>query len=158
MVYTSKLVVFASPNGAEVIDVIPIEEITGVRTLTTGALGPPSRRSSASDLLKDDIFDDDADATNAAKSNRDVTEVTLETKPDGYNSGRAYRVRAATAREGEHLVEDLGRLAAAARERLLRKSWLRSVQVGAPARPCDGLGKRRPSLRGDSDTAARTRA
>ena len=78
------------------------------------------------------MFDDGADTPAPSKT---AVEVMLQTEPGGYNSGRAYRVRMATARDAELLVKDVGQLATAAREKLQNKPWLRSLQVGLPAYP-----------------------
>ncbi len=46
----------------------------------------------------------------------------LQTELDRYNSGRTYRLRAATTRDSTLLAEEVGRLATASRAKLQRKS------------------------------------
>ncbi len=82
-------------------------------------------------LLDDDESDSGTDMP-AATLKKAGTVVLLQTDAGGYNSGRAYRLRTATARDSALLAEDLGRLAAAARAKLQRKSWLTGMQVPPP--------------------------
>jgi hypothetical protein len=129
MAYTTKLLIFASPNGTEVIDVIPFFEITGVRN---GEESPSQKPAAAKDiLLDDDASDSGADAPAAAPSKTQMV-VILQTEPDGYNSGRTYRLRASTARDSTLLAEEISRLAAATRAKLQRKWWLSRLQVDPP--------------------------
>jgi hypothetical protein len=123
---------FASPNGAEVIDVVPIVEIVDVRS--SEELKPSASRQAKETkdiLLGDTISDTDSD-TPAATPSKARMEVILQTQPGGYNSGRTYRVRAASARDAELLAEDVGRLAATGRAKLQKKSWLTRVQAASP--------------------------
>ncbi len=132
MVYTPKFLIFASPNGVEVIDVIPIVEITGVRSSEDS---PSSKASNASDILFGDDASDPGTDTPAATTSKVRGEALLQTEPGGYNSGRTYRVRTAVAHDATMLAEDLDRLAAAARKKLHRSSWLRGLQVALPPSP-----------------------
>ncbi len=140
LVYTPKLVIFASANGTEVIDIVPIVEITGVRSNEDS---PPRQTPSAKDLLLgDDVSDPGMDAAAATPTNK--AEATIQTEAGGYNSGRTYRVRAGTARDTTLLAEDLSKLSSAARAKLLRKSWLRGMQVPSPRPPWSLVSSRRP--------------
>ncbi len=132
LAYTSKLLIFASPNGTEVIDVVPFVEITGIRSGEES----PSRQAAATKniLLGDDASDSDTEKPAATPSKAGMV-VILQTELDGYNSGRTYRLRAATARDSTLLAEEVGRLTTASRAKLQRKSWLRGLQVVAPPLP-----------------------
>jgi hypothetical protein len=120
LVYTEKLLTFGSSAG-EVIDVLPIKEIIAVRSAAE------ARRRALATHHKDSTLDlDDEDATNdeeaAATTTTTSNVLTIHTQLDGYNAGCVYRVRAATIADHNLLIDDIGRIATAARERSLARS------------------------------------
>jgi hypothetical protein len=125
IVYTPKFIVFATPNGTEVIDVVPFVEIIGVRIDDES---PSPKVGTTKDILGEDASDSDTDTPTATPRKTNLV-VILQTEPDGYNSGRTYRLRATTARDSTLLAEEVGRLSVSARAKLQRKSWMRGLQV-----------------------------
>jgi hypothetical protein len=113
-VYTEELVIVGSIVGNEVIDVIPIKEITEVNN---GKPGTPRGRLSTAET--DGTLDIDDTLSNADDPEpvANLMEVSIHTLPDGYNSGRVYRFRTLSNREATMLTEELGQLSAVARER-----------------------------------------
>jgi hypothetical protein len=91
MLYTAKLLVFTSMAGTEVVDVVPLAEITAVN-IASEELTKGNRRTSALEEL-DNISDAGTGVdSKTSKTSKSALEVAILTEPEGYNSGRSYRV------------------------------------------------------------------
>jgi hypothetical protein len=129
LVYTDKLLIFASTVGAEVIDVLPMKEIMSVRSEADSL-----RRASTFDIDREDAGSD-PDAEEAAPTSGRTNEhasgsaaFVIQTLMDGYNSGRAYRVRAMSAKDCSLLMDEISRISSGARERSLARSRFGRIQ------------------------------
>ena len=90
LVYTMKAIVFASATGNDVVDVIPFAELVAIRNPSETAAQQNQR---CLGIDEDEVEGDDiADPQSQPKAARSTRELTLETEPAGYNSGRTYRV------------------------------------------------------------------
>jgi hypothetical protein len=112
MVLTNKLLIFGRLNSSDVIDVVPLKEIVVVKDVTKG--------------LNVDVDMDFVDNQNRETSTRVVLQI--ETIPEGYNSGRIYRIRFKTPRDFDATIILITRLAATARERAEAKTRFRKSQ------------------------------
>lgn len=95
MVYTSKLLVFVSVLGNEVVDVIPLAEIAVINVAAEETAKPNRRNSSLANLDADDDNESDpglGEESQNTSPNSKSLELEIETDPGGYNSGRSYKV------------------------------------------------------------------
>jgi uncharacterized protein YfcZ (UPF0381/DUF406 family) len=109
MVYTSRMVAFSRQGNDELTDIIPIKEIITVKEIEV--------------YLSNSFIDreDDAGADDACA-------FEINTLPDGYNSGRSYKMRAASKKSQGTIIEDLTRLSAREREKSEAKSKFKKSQ------------------------------
>jgi hypothetical protein len=91
MVYTSKLLVFVSNVGADIVDIIPMSEIASINAHAEDA-PKANRRASAFSSLEDDNDSDAGPGEESSPISRAALELSIATVKDGYNSGRSYRV------------------------------------------------------------------
>ena len=87
LVFTKKFVIFSATAGVEVIDLVPIAQITAIRSATESA----ANHQRHSSVIEDDD-DLEVDGESPSKNSKLALELTFETQPEGYNSGRHYRV------------------------------------------------------------------
>ena len=88
MVYTPRLLIFAPNVGNEVVDVIPMDEIVDINISPEDA-AKIRRASILGSLDEDEMEEGNSESLQTSKSSQ---EITIQTKPEGYNSGRSYRV------------------------------------------------------------------
>jgi hypothetical protein len=89
MVYTAKLLIFTSMAN-EVVDVIPMAEIVAVNV---AADEKGTRRGSVFEELDDESDGGTGEWSRMSKaSSKAAQEAAILTEPEGYNSGRTYRV------------------------------------------------------------------
>jgi hypothetical protein len=113
MILTTKYVVFGRVKTGEVIDMIPQHEITNVVS-----------ESSTASIDRDD--DDEDGYESSAEVSRYV--FCIHTIPDGYNSGRMYRIRANSSQNLKMALRNLVTLSRAAAEKAAAKSKFRRTQ------------------------------
>ena len=114
---------FASLVGAEVIDVLPMEEIMFVKIESDS-----QRRTPTLDLDRADAGSDDGDEAAPTSVTTCSTALVVQTQMDGYNSGRPYRIRAASAKDCTTIMNDVSRISSDARERSLARSRFGRIQ------------------------------
>jgi hypothetical protein len=112
MVLTTKYVVFGRVKTGEVIDMIPQHEITNV-----------AAESSTASMDEDE---DEDGYESSAEASRYV--FCIHTIPDGYNSGRMYRLRANSSQNLKMALRNLSTLSRAAAEKATAKSEFRRTQ------------------------------
>ena len=117
MVYTNQILVFARLGDDELADIVPLKEILSVKVNDTGEEPEVDPFDSFTDKSPDD-----SDAVNA--------ECTLEinTLPDGYNSGRIFKIRLNSKKDQQAIVEDLARFSVREREKTEVKSKYKQTQ------------------------------
>ncbi len=97
-----------------VLDIVPLHEVKSIRDTTL-----------QNEIMLDNDSDfDGSEIDETVKKN--VFEI--ETEPEGYNSGRIYQIQAASAEDFRCLLEDLTKLASAAREEAEAKSRFKKSQ------------------------------
>ncbi len=119
IVFTKKIIAFSNASDDKVIDVIPLHEVASIRETS---LNHEVIADDASELSGTHISHDDF----AAVSIKNVLEI--ETNPEGYNSGRAYRIKAKSALDFRKIFDDLTQLSANAREGAQAKSKFKKSQ------------------------------
>lgn len=103
---------FGRLNNDDVIDVVPLKEIVTVKDV-----------SQVNDSHDDiDVIDNQSSGT------RTKVVIQIETVPDGYNSGRVYRMKVKSPKDFDTIVRGLSTLASAARERAEAKNKFRKSQ------------------------------
>jgi hypothetical protein len=113
MVFTSQLLVFTRVGHDELVDIIPLKDILAVNGSETEELG--------TDPYK--FFIDDQDAADDFQPALEI--MTME---DGYNSGRAYKIRVVSEKDRRAIIEDLSRFSAREREKAVAKSKFKKSQ------------------------------
>ncbi len=113
MIYTHRLLVFTRLGNDELADLVPLNEISVVNG-TEMALEVDPFKS----LIEEN--DDDADAAECA--------VEITTIPDGYNSGRVYKIRVISEKNRRAIIDDLNRFSAREREKAVSKSKFKKMQ------------------------------
>ncbi len=117
------MIAFASSNG-DIIDVIPIVDITDIRSdgSSTSFFKANRPSTSSQDIKKHDVVNLDVDndeklleGDEEIQSNFSLCEI--DTEQDGYNSGKSYKLRTSVTSEFKCMLDDLDRLAAAARKK-----------------------------------------
>jgi hypothetical protein len=117
IVFTKKIIVFANVNDDGVLDIVPLHEVKNIRDTT----------------LQDEIItDNDSELKGSIDSDDHVTgkkyTFEIETIPEGYNSGRVYRIQAESARDFRTILDNLPKLANVAREEAEAKSRFNKSQ------------------------------
>ena len=94
LVYTKKLIIFASPTGSEVIDLIPIGQLVVIRNASDLNAKNQQREFAIDNEDENDAYGADTNSVSQgpSKNSKAALELSLDTEPAGYNSGRAYRV------------------------------------------------------------------
>ena len=110
IVYTKKLIAFSNPNDDEVLDFIPLSEIIAVRDMSL--IGEIA--DDASQFNAESVENEEASAEGGAAAIGNV--LMIETKPEGYNSGRPYEIQAKTGQDFRALLQDVTKLSNTARE------------------------------------------
>jgi hypothetical protein len=108
MVYTKRLIAFARNGKQDVIDIIPLDEIISLKDMA---------------VKNDQVTGNDDEEEGIS----DVM-VQLETRPDGYNSGRTYQIRSKSTKNVADILHDLCTLSKSAKERAAAKSKFRTMQ------------------------------
>ncbi len=115
--FTRKIIAFGNGNEDGVLDVVLLHEVTNVRDMS---------------LQNEIMADDESEIDGTVSSNDDVTRrqnmLEIETHPEGYNSGRIYRIRAASANDFRIILDNLARLSVMARDEADAKSKFKKSQ------------------------------
>jgi hypothetical protein len=114
MVYTNELLVFTRLGNDELADIVPLNEILTVHGLEGELEVDPFKNSFIGEQ------NEDADAAEFA--------LEIKTILDGYNSGRAYRIRVKSEKDRQSITERLSYLSARERERAVSKSRFKQMQ------------------------------
>jgi hypothetical protein len=117
MVYTDQILVFTRPGSDELADIAPLKEILNVTGTEKELEVDPF--DSSPDKRPEEVGDD-----------TDVAQYTLEirTLPDGYNSGRVFKIRVLSEKKKRTVIEDLTRLSTIEREKFEAKSKYKKSQ------------------------------
>ena len=108
-VYTNKVIVFSNHNDQDVVDIIPLEAIVNIKKVDI-----------VSDRVGSQQTDPDIEANNCI--------LQIETHPESYNSGQTYQLRARSAMDLRHMVEDMTILSQKAIDRAEAKTNFRKTQ------------------------------
>jgi hypothetical protein len=113
MIYTSQLLVFTRLGHDELADIIPLAEIVSVTGYEAEREVDPFRS-----LIEEKVDNsDDPDCP-----------IEIKTIPDGYNSGRVYRIRVISEKDRRAIIEDLTRFSAREQEKAISKSKFKKLQ------------------------------
>ncbi len=123
MIFTSKYVMFARQKTDAVIDVIPLHEISYLGERTRAGTIEKENRNSSTDMNDDEEANDIDSIAGFTK-----LMFAINTVPDGYNSGRHYKIRATSSQNLRAIVRDLSFLCRAAADKAAAKSRLRKIQ------------------------------
>ncbi len=115
--FTRKIIAFANANDDGVLDIVPLNEVRRIRDTS---------------LENEIIADDDSDINGTVSSNNEGagmrTTFEIETDPVGYNSGRVYKIQAASAQDFRTIFDNLTNLSTAARDEAEAKSRFEKSQ------------------------------
>ena len=114
MVYTNKLLVFTRLGTDEIADIVPLKEILTVYGIEESNI-EVDPFSTFTDKGEDDA--DDAKCV-----------LGINTVPDGYNSGRVYKIRVISKKHQQTIIKDLTGSSAREREKTEAKSKLKKMQ------------------------------
>jgi hypothetical protein len=117
MVYTDRILVLTRPGSDELVDIVPLREILTVNGTEEGLEVDPF--DSFPDKQQDEVGGDSGEA-----------QCTLEirTLPDGYNSGRVFKIRVLSKKSHRTVIEELTSLSEIERERFEAKSKYKRMQ------------------------------
>lgn len=113
MILTAKYVIFGRLKSEDVIDIIPQHEISSITS-----------ESATETIVQEegDVIDKD----NTIGAARQF--FYIQTIPDGYNSGRQYKIRANSSQNLKAIIQTLSTLSRAASEKAAAKSKFRKTQ------------------------------
>ena len=143
VVYTIDVIAFTLPTSDSVIDAIPLFEVEEVVKMTgdegriddnsiSGKQGKKGggKRPAEEEKLPDGNEKKSGDSNKVKFRNA----LQIQTKSDGYNSGRQYIIQARSEEERKGMVENLTKLSKTATEQFLAKSQFAKAQASpAPA-------------------------
>ena len=115
MVYTNEMLVFARLGNDELADIVPLKEILSVTGTTEKQLDIDPFNSFKGSFA--DKGGDDA-----------VCMLEINTSPDGYNSGRVFKIRVVSKMDQEAIIEDLTRFSTREREKTIIRSKYKKTQ------------------------------
>ena len=110
MVYTSQIVVFTRVGSEELTDIIPLNEILMVKELDA------------------DQFNSFIETKEDEEEADDACVLQIDTLPNGYNSGRVYKILLTSKKFARTIIADLKRLSDRERERSEAKSRFKKIQ------------------------------
>ncbi len=117
MVYTDRILVFTRPGSDELVDIVPLREILSA-TGTEGEVEVDPFES-FSDKQQDEVGDD---------SKEPQCTLEIRTLPDGYNSGRVFKIRVLSKKSHRTVIEELTCLSEIEREIFEAKSKFKRMQ------------------------------
>ena len=140
MAYSNEVISFALPKTETRIDAIPMFEVVEVTSMQDHGAKSGDQSKHASKTNDDDSFKNQASEKKSGDSNKVLFRHALQihTKPDGYNSGRQYVIKARDETECQTLIRELNRLAKIATDKFLAKSHFDKAQA-SPSGEWEGL-------------------
>ncbi len=114
MIFTDKILVFTRLGNDELADIVPLKEILSIHGLEGELEVDPFKTSFIDEKIED----------------ADEAECALEfnTIPDGYNSGRVYKIRVVSEKNRRAIIEGVSQFSAREREKAESKSKFKKSQ------------------------------